>query len=91
MHAYGKLTCSSLSYLFCSDSENIQHFRHNLHDNVCHCRRWWDLRIRLQAFEEVLDTFKDVDHGVLRCVDILDRLTSFDVNLYLRRGADNIY
>ena len=90
IHAYGKLTRSSLSYLLCSDSENIQYFHHNLHDDVRHCRRRWDLRIRLQTFEEVLDALKNVDEGVLRCFDILDRLTSSDVKIGSRRDVDNI-
>ena len=81
MHAYGKLTCSPLSYLLCSDSENIQYFHHYLNDDILHRRRWWDLGVGLQAFEEVLDTFKDIDQGILRCIDILDRLTSFDFKL----------
>ena len=67
-------------YLLCRDSENIQNFHHYRHDNVRHCIAWFDLRIRLQTFEEVLDTFENVDQGLLPRVDILNRLTSFDVN-----------
>ena len=90
MHAHRELTFSSLSYLTCSDSEDIQYFYHYLHDDARHCRRWWDLRICLQAFEEVLDTFKDVNQGLLRCADVLNRLTNFDVNLDYQRDVDNI-
>ena len=49
-----------------------------------------DLGICLQTFEKVLDTFKDVDQGLLRCIDILNRLTSFDVKLGLGRDVDKI-
>ena len=79
-----KLTRSSLLYLFCSDSENIQNFHHYLHDNVRHCRGWWNLRICLQALEEVLDPFKDVDQDLSRCTDVLNRLMRVDVKLELQ-------
>ena len=60
-NAYGKLTCSSLLYLLCRNSENIQNFHHYFHDDVRHCLAWFDLRIRLQTFEKVLNAFKNVD------------------------------
>ena len=80
MQAPGKLTRSSLSYLLCSDSENIQYFNHYLNNDVRHRRRWWNLGICLQAFEKVFDPFEDVDQGVLGCTDILGRLMSVDLN-----------
>ena len=86
----GKLTGSPLFYLLCGDSENIQNFHHYLHDDIGHRLVWSDLRIPLQTFEKVLDTFENVDQGLLRRVDILNRLTSFDVKLGLQRGVDGI-
>jgi hypothetical protein len=87
MKAYEKLTRSSLPYLLCRDSENIQYFHHNLHDDVRHRRGWWNLRIRLEAFEKVLYSFKDVDQGLLRCTDILGRLHRCQTRLKLERNG----
>ena len=78
-NAHEKLTCSSLLYLLCRDSENIQNFHHYLNNDIRHCLAWSDCRVGLQTFEKVLDTFKDIDQGFLRRSDILNRLTSFDV------------
>jgi hypothetical protein len=86
----GKLTRSSLWYLLCRDSENIQYFHHYLNDDVRHRRGWWNLHVSLQTFEKVLDPHKDVDQGLLRCTDILSRLTRFEVKLGLRRDMDRI-
>jgi hypothetical protein len=83
MQAYRKLTRSPLSYLLCSDSKNIQYFHHYFDDDVRHCGGRWNLRIGLQTFEKVLDPLKDVDQGLLRCIDILNRLSSLDVKLGL--------
>ena len=47
-----------------------------------------DLGICLQTFEKVLDTFEDVDQGLLRCIDILNRLTG--VKLGSGRDVDKI-
>ena len=82
-----KFTCSSMLYLLRRDSENIQYFHHYLHNDICHCLVWFDLRIRLQTFEKVFNAFENVNQGVLRRVDILDRLTSFDVKLGLQKEA----
>ena len=90
MQAPGKLTRSSLSYLLCSDSENIQYFNHYLNNDVRHRRRWWNLGICLQAFEKVLDPFEDVDQGILYCTDILSRLLRLNVKLELQRDKDKI-
>ena len=46
----GKLTCSSLFYLLCRNSKDIEYFNHYLHDDVRHRRRWLNLGIGLQAF-----------------------------------------
>ena len=89
-NAYGELTCSSLFYLLRRDSENIQNFHHYLHDDIRHCLVWSDLRIRLETSEKVLDTFKNVDQGLLRCIHILNCLKSFDVKLGLQRNVNQI-
>ena len=60
-NAYGELTCSPLLYLLRCDSENIQNFHHYFHDDVRHSLAWFDLRIRLQTFEKVLNAFNNVD------------------------------
>ena len=90
MQVPGKPTRSPLLYLLCRDSENIQYFHHYLNDDVCHCRGWWNLRVRLQAFEKVLDTSKDVDQCVLRCTDILSRLMNVDGKPEFRRDGEKI-
>jgi hypothetical protein len=87
---YGKLTCSSLFYLLCRDTQDIQYFHHYLNNDVCHSLAWFDLRISLQTFEKVLDPLKDVDQGLLRCIDILNCLASFVVKLGLRRDVCKI-
>ena len=78
-----KLTCSSLPYLLRRDAQDIQDFNHDLDDDIRHCLAWSNLRILLHTFEKVLDPFKDVDQGLLHCIDILNCLTSFDVKLGL--------
>ena len=79
IQGYGKLTCSSLFYLLCRYSKDIEYFNHYLHDDVRHCRRWWDLGTGLEAFEKVLDPLKDVDEDLLGCTNVLTRLRSFSV------------
>ena len=85
MHAYGKLTCLPLFYLLRRDAQDIQDFHHDLDDDICHCLAWLDLRIRLQLFEKVLETFRYVDQGLLRRIYVINCLTCFDVKLGLRR------
>ena len=89
--AYWELTSSSLLYLLRSDSKNIQYFHHYLDDDVGHRLAWSDLGICLQTFEKVLDTLKDVNQSVLRCTDVLNRLTGFYINLGLRRDVNDIH
>ena len=93
MQAYrniGKLTRSSLSYLFSRDGENIEYFHHYLNDDVRHRRSRWNLRVRFEAFEKVLNTFKDIDQCVLRRTDVLGCLMNVDVNLESQRDRDKI-
>ena len=87
--AYGKLTRSPVLYLLRRSAQNIQDFNHDLDNDIRHCLAWSNLRIGLQTFEKVLDTFKNVDHGLLRRIYILHCLTSFDVK-GLRRDVDKI-
>jgi hypothetical protein len=75
---------------FVAIAQDIQYFHHYLNDDVRHCLGWSNLRIGLQTFEKVLDPLKDVDKCLLRCIDILNRLTSIDVKLGLRRDVDKI-
>ncbi len=77
LQGYWKLTCSSLFYLLCRNGKDIEYFNHYLHDDVRHRRGWWNFGIDLEAFEEVLNAFKDVDEGLLGCTDVLSRLRSF--------------
>jgi hypothetical protein len=79
MQEYGKLTCASLLYLLCRNSQDIQYFNHYLHYDVRHRRVWSNLGIGLQAPEEVLDAFKDVNKSLLSSDNILSRLRSFRV------------
>ena len=67
-------TRSTLSHFLRSNCEDIQNFDHNLHDYVCHGARWRYCGIRLEALEEALDTFKEIDEGLLAGFDILGRL-----------------
>ena len=85
MQGSWKLTCSPLFYLLCCNSENVEHFNHYLHDDVRHCRGCWDFCVGLEPFEEVLDTLKDVDEGLLSCINILNRLRSFGSSSASRR------
>jgi hypothetical protein len=71
MQGYGKLTRSSLFYLLCRNSQDIQYFDHYLHDDVRHRRAWSNLGIGLQASEKVLDALKDVDQGLLAAITSL--------------------
>ena len=84
-----KLTRSSLLYLLCRDSEDIEYFNHYLHDDVRHRHGWWNFGIRLEAFEEVLNALKDVDEGLLGCTNILSRLRSFGSSSVARRCEKN--
>jgi hypothetical protein len=81
LHRCPQLTFSSLFYLLCRDTKDVQYFHHYLHDDVRLGSAWSNLCISLQALEKVLDPFKDVDQGILRCNNILSRLTDLRVKL----------
>ncbi len=81
IQGYGKLTCSSLFYLLCRYSKDIEYFNHYLHDDVRHCRRWWDLGTGLEAFEKVLDPLKDVDEDLF--LSIFRRFSELDLGRQL--------
>jgi hypothetical protein len=91
MQAYDnlKLTRPPPFYLLCRNSENIQHFRHYLHDDVHHRCTWLNLRIRFQAFEKVLDPLKYVDQCLLGRTNVLSRLTSLEVKLDCKRSSED--
>jgi hypothetical protein len=67
-------TRSSLSHFLRSNCEDVQHLDHDLHDYVRHCVCWRYCSIRLEPLEEVLDTFKEIDEGLLAGLDIFGRL-----------------
>ena len=79
-----KPTCSSLSYLLCRNSEDVQYFNHYLHDDVRHRCGWRNFGIDLEAFEKVLNTLKDVDEGLLACTNVLSRLTGSGLSPIVR-------
>ena len=83
-----KLTYSSLFYLLCRNSEDIQYFDHYLHDDVCHRRGWWNFGIGLEAFEEVLDALKDVYQCLSGCTNVLCRLRSAGSSSVARRRRE---
>ena len=61
-------------HFFSRDREDVQHFNHYLHDYISHrvCRRYCG--ISLEALEKVLDTFEEIDEGILAGFDIFGRL-----------------
>ena len=67
-------TRSTLSHFLRSNCEDVQHLDHDLHDYVRHCICWRYCGIRLEALEEVFDTFKEIDEGLLASFDIFGRL-----------------
>jgi hypothetical protein len=65
-------------YLLRRSTQDILDFDHYLHDDV------------VKIMVEVLNTFKGVDQGLLRCIDILSCLTRFDIKLGLRSDEDEL-
>jgi hypothetical protein len=77
IHATCKLTCPSLFSLLCRNSKDIQYFNHYLDNDVRHRLGWWDFGVGLETFEEIFNTLKDVDQGLLGRTNILSRLWNF--------------
>ena len=67
-------TCSTLSHFLRRDREDVQHLDHYLYYDVRHrvCRRHGG--ISLEAFEEVLDAFEEIDERILTRFNVLSRL-----------------
>jgi hypothetical protein len=64
-----------------SQSRKDSFFQHYIHDDVHHRRRWWNVCIRLDVFEKVLEAFKDIDQSLFYCTDAFNRLTNVNVEL----------
>jgi hypothetical protein len=73
-----QLTESSGVHLLCRESEDRQHFNHYLNEYFGHRRCGRDLRVDLEASEEVFDTFKKIDQGIIASFDVLGRLSDPD-------------
>jgi hypothetical protein len=80
-HSRGKLTCSSLLYLFCRDGQNRQYLHYDFGDHVHHRCSRWDLRIGLQSSEKVFDTLEKVSKYTSTRFDILSRLRELDIRM----------
>jgi hypothetical protein len=52
---------------------------HYPNENFGYCRCGGDLRIDLEASEEVFDTFKKIDQSIIASPDILARLSDPDM------------
>jgi hypothetical protein len=55
--------------LFSCQGENRQYFDQYLDDDIDHCRIEWHLGINMEAFEEISDTFEEVNECVITCVN----------------------
>jgi hypothetical protein len=74
-----QLTESSGVHLLCRESEDRQNLSHYLNENFGYCRCGRDLSVDLEASEEVFDTFKKIDQGIIASPDILGRLADPDM------------
>jgi hypothetical protein len=74
-----ELTESSGLHLLCRESEDRQYLNHYLDKNFCHRRCGRDVSVDLEASEEVFDTFKKIDEGIMASFDVLGRLADPDM------------
>ena len=59
------LTYLPLFCFLCRDSKDIEYFNHYLYNDIRHRCGWWNFGIGFETFEEILNTLKDVDEGLL--------------------------
>ena len=71
----------------CRKSKDSDYFRHYLDHHLGHRGSGRDLGIDIESSEKILDTFEDIDQGVVTCVYILGRLVVPNVSRYW--GEDN--
>ena len=76
-----QLTQPSLVDLFRRQSEHGQQFDHNFDRRFNHggCQCGSDLRINLESTQKGFHAFKDIEKGIVTCLNVLGRLAVADI------------
>jgi hypothetical protein len=80
-------TRSFLFNLLCHDPEDRQYLNHDFDDNVSHSCGRCDCSVRLEAPEEIFDSFEQVNEHISARFDVLCRLTNAIVTMASTRKS----
>jgi hypothetical protein len=74
-----QLTQPSLVDLFRRQSEHTEQFDHDFNYHLCHCGSRLDLSINLESTQKGFHAFKDIEKGIVTCLNVLGRLAVADI------------
>ena len=80
-NAGDQLTSSSLFNLDCRDGKERDYFNHDFDDHVYHCMIRWNVFIRFEPHNEVIDARKKINKHVLARINILGSLIDAGITM----------